>query len=70
MAMALLFMLEERTALPGHLPLLSCADIQLLLARLLPRRDRHPDELIRQLEVRHHKRQAFIDPSYATQAAT
>ena len=69
-AMALLFMLEERAALREHLPLLSCADIEQLLARFLPRRDRHPDELIRQLEVRHRKRQASIDYAYAKQAAT
>jgi len=68
-AMALLFMLEERTALREHLPLLSCADIEQLLARFLPRRDRHPDELIRQLEARHRKRQTSIDSAYAKQTA-
>ncbi len=67
--MALLFMLEERTALREHPPLLSCADIEQLLARFLPRRDRHPDKLIRQLEVRYRKRQASIDSAYANQAA-
>jgi SRSO17 transposase len=67
-AMALLFMLEERLALREHLPLLSCADIEGLLANFLPRRDRDRDELLRQLETRHQRRQASIDSAYAKQA--
>jgi hypothetical protein len=48
-------------------PLLSCSDITTLLARFLPRRDIHPDEVIRQLEVRHKKRQAAIENAFQNQ---
>ena len=67
-AMALLFMLEERTTLREQLPLLSCGDIEGLLANFLPRRDRNRDELLRQLDTRHRKRQASIDSAYAKQS--
>ena len=66
-AMALLFMLEERLALHEHLPLLSCADITRLLAEILPRRDVSVEEVIRQMQVRHAKRQAAIDYAYEKQ---
>jgi SRSO17 transposase len=59
--MAMLFMLNERHLHKEAHPLLSCSDITTLLARFLPRRDSHPDEIIRQLEIRHKKRQAAID---------
>jgi len=67
-AMALLFMLEERMRQQSSYPLLSCADIQRLLAGFLPRRDLTQEELIRQMEVRHRKRQAAIDAAYRKQA--
>jgi hypothetical protein len=55
--MAMLFMTQQRmTASPG-LPLLSCYDIRILLARFLPRRDLDPEELLRQMRKRHQKRQ-------------
>jgi len=60
-AMAMLFMLEERFLQRVVYPLLTCSDIETLLARFLPRRNRDPEELIRQMEVRHKKRQASID---------
>jgi SRSO17 transposase len=66
-AMAMLFMLEERQLQKADYPLLSCADIEGLLAQFLPRRNRDPDELIRQMEVRHRKRQASIDSAYRKQ---
>lgn len=66
-SMAMLFMLQERTLQQATYPLLSCADIECLLARFLPRRDLDPDEVIRQMEVRHRKRQASIDSAYRKQ---
>jgi SRSO17 transposase len=65
--MAMLFMLKERVEHQEDYPLLSCADIETLLAHFLPRRDVGIDEVIRQLEVRHQKRQASIDSAYAKQ---
>ena len=65
--MAMLFMLKERIMQEETYPLLSCSDITTLLARFLPRRDIHPDEVIRQLEVRHEKRQAAIENAFKNQ---
>jgi hypothetical protein len=66
-AMALLFMLEERLTLHEHLPLLSGADITRLLAEVLPRRNRTLEELIQHMQIHHGKRQASIDAAYAKQ---
>ena len=66
-AMAMLFLLEERLRQYPEYPLLSCSDIVRLLAEFLPRRDRTGEELIRQMEVRHRKRQASIDAAYRKQ---
>ena len=65
--MAMLFMLKERIEQQEEYPLLSCADIETLLAHFLPRRDVGVDEVIRQMEFRHQKRQAAIDFAYAKQ---
>jgi SRSO17 transposase len=65
--MAMLFMLKERTASRDTYPLLSCADVETLLAHVLPRRDVDLEEVVRQLEVRHQRRQASIDSAYAKQ---
>jgi SRSO17 transposase len=65
--MAMLFMLQERLLQQDAYPLLSCGDIECLLARFLPRRDQDPDELIRQMEERHRKRQRSIDSAYRQQ---
>ncbi len=65
--MAMLFMLKERIEYREDYPLLSCADIETLLAHFLPRRDVGVDEVIRQMAVRHQKRQASIDFAYAQQ---
>lgn len=65
--MAMLFMLKERIEHQDEHPLLSCADIETLLAHFLPRRDVGAEEVIRQMEVRHRKRQASIDFAYAKQ---
>ncbi len=66
-AMTMLFMLKERLLQQDDHPLLSCADIECLLAHFLPRRDRTRDEVIRQMEVRHKKRQKSIDSAYRIQ---
>jgi SRSO17 transposase len=59
--MAMLFMLERRLSNKDEYPLLSCSDIQTLLKHFLPRRDVTVDEVLRQMEVRHRKRQSSID---------
>ena len=65
--MAMLVMLKERTASRDTCPLLSCADVETLLAHVLPRRDVALEEVIRQLEVRHRRRQASVDSAYGKQ---
>ena len=65
--MAMLFMLKQRIEHQNDLPLLSCADIETLLAHFLPRRDVGVEEVIRQMEVRHQTRQASINFAYAKQ---
>ena len=59
--MAMLFQLEERQLQRPTYPLLSGRDIRALLTQFLPRRDTTLEERLRQMEVRHRKRQAAID---------
>lgn len=59
--MAMLFMLNERINHKDTYPLLSCADIEELLAHFLPRRDVTKEEVIFQLEQRHLQRQKAIN---------
>jgi SRSO17 transposase len=59
--MAMLFMLSERIHHKDTHPLLSCADIEELLAHFLPRRDVSEEEVILQLEHRHKQRQKAIE---------
>ena len=59
--MAMLFMLEERMIQKEDYPLLSCADIENLLARFLPRRDLDKEEVIRQVEASHRRRKRAIE---------
>ncbi len=65
--MALLFTLEERLFHHQTRPLLSGADIRALLNHFLPRRDTSLDEVIRQMERRHRKRQSATDSAYRRQ---
>lgn len=65
--LAMLFLLEQRLNNHAKIPLLSCADITIFLKAVLPRRDITVEELIRQLEIRHKKRQLSIDAAYAKQ---
>jgi len=58
--MAMLFMLSEKIYHEDTYPLLSCGDIEDLLARFLPRRDVSEEEVIFQLEQRHKQRQKAI----------
>jgi SRSO17 transposase len=59
--MAMLFMLSERIQHKDTYPLLSCADIEALLAHFLPRRDVTEEEVIFQLEQRHKQRHKAIE---------
>ena len=59
----MLFMLEERLLNQKEYPLLSCADVRLLLGQFLPRRDVTAQEVMQQIMVRHRKRQAGIGSS-------
>ena len=65
--MAMLFMLEEKLLHKQSRPLLSCSDIEILLARFLPRRDVTKVEVIRQMEARHKARQKAIESAYRRQ---
>ena len=69
MRMGRVVTLKERIEHEEDCPLLSCADIETLLAHFLPRRDTGVDEVIRQMEERHRKRRASIDFAYAKQWA-
>lgn len=66
--MAMLFMLETRLSHKDDYPLLSCSDIETLLAHFLPRRDVTIEEVLRQMEIRHKKRQSSIESARRKQA--
>jgi SRSO17 transposase len=66
--MAMLFMLEMRRYHKEDYPLLSCSDIEVLLAHFLPRRDTTVEEVLRQMKIRHKKRQSSIDSAMRRQA--
>jgi SRSO17 transposase len=59
--MAAHFMLRTRLRNAEVYPLLSCYDIQVLLAKTLPDRRADPEELFRQMMFRHQQRQDSID---------
>jgi SRSO17 transposase len=59
--MAMMFMLSERIYHKDTYPLLSCADIEELLAHFLPRRDVTEEDVIFQLEQRHLQRQEAME---------
>lgn len=65
--MSMLFMLEEKLSQKEEHPLLSCSDIEVLLAHFLPRRDATVAEVIRQMKARHRARQKAIDSAYRQQ---
>ena len=59
--MAMQFMLQERLDHQDTHPLLSCYDIQILLATTLPDRRTNREEVLRQMQIRHQQRQELID---------
>ena len=65
--MAMLFMLEQRLLCKEFDPLTSCTDIVAILSFFLPKRAITADEVFRQMEVRHKKRQASIEAAYRKQ---
>ncbi|EQD42370.1 IS4 family transposase [mine drainage metagenome] len=68
--MAMLFMLQERLEHGNSHPLLSCYDIQILLATTLPDRRASQEEVMRQLHIRHQQRQALIHAASLTHGAS
>ena len=68
-SMAMLFMAEERERHKQDFPPLSCNDVETLLRTTLPRRDVSHDEVVRQMEKRHRRRQASIDSAFNQQHA-
>jgi len=65
--MAMLFLLEQRLLYKRDIPLLSCFDIVCILSFLLPQRAFTTDEVFRQMEIRHKRRQSAIDSAYRKQ---
>ncbi len=59
--MSMRFMLQERQIQADDLPLLSCADIEALLAYFLPKKNASKNEIFRQLKYRHQQRQQAIE---------
>lgn len=62
--MAMLFMWEEKFLHQENYPLLSSSDIRQLLILFLPKRDMTFEEVLRQMEHRHRKRQSSIDSAH------
>lgn len=68
--LAMLFLLQERVCHERTHPLLSCRDIMVLLSQLLPRRNVSCEEILRQMEQRHRKRQAAVESANRKAAQT
>jgi hypothetical protein len=66
--MAMQFMLQERMRNSDEYPLLSCCNIQVLLARTLPSRQNNELDVLLLMEERHRKRQAAIDSAKERQS--
>jgi SRSO17 transposase len=64
--MAMQFMLQSRMEHVDAHPLLSCYDIQILLATTLPDRRDSEEEVMRQMQIRHQKRQAGTTSANST----
>lgn len=65
--LAMLFQLRERMMHAEDCPLLSCADVVELLRHFLPVAAVTPEDVLRQLELRHRKRRASMDSASETQ---
>jgi SRSO17 transposase len=59
--MAMVFILSERLHMKEQCPLLSCADIERLLAAFLPRRDASPEQVLSHMNRRHEMRRRAIE---------
>jgi len=59
--MSMLFMVREKRLHAKELPLLSCADIEELLAEFLPRRSTDKADVLQRIKARHVQRQRAID---------
>jgi SRSO17 transposase len=59
--MAMLFMLTERLQMKDQCPLLSCADVERLLAAFLPRRDASVEQVFSHMTRRHEMRRRAIE---------
>ena len=68
--LAMLFLFEVRRDHKQDLSLLSCHDVVEVLRVLLPRANLSYEEVFRQLQERHRRRQASIDSAYAKQRRT
>lgn len=68
--LAMLFLFEVRREHKQDLSLLSCHDVVEVLRVLLPRANVTYEEVFRQLQERHRRRQASIDSAYAKQRRT
>ncbi len=68
--LAMLFLFEVRRDHKQDLSLLSCHDVVEVLRVLLPRANVSYEEVFRQLQERHRRRQASIDSAYAKQRRT
>jgi SRSO17 transposase len=65
--MVLLFMLQQRQKHHATHPKLSCADLKILLAHILPNRNASLEEVLRLMEQRHRRRKAATDSAYRQQ---
>jgi SRSO17 transposase len=68
--MAMQFMLQSRIEHVDAHPFLSCYDIQILLATTLPDRRYSQEEVMRQMQIRHQKRQAAMASANPTHTST
>jgi hypothetical protein len=68
--MAMLFMLTERLQMKEQCPLLSCADIEKLLAAFLPRRDASVEQVFSHMKRRHEMRRRAIESHAKRNAQT
>lgn len=65
--MAMTFLLQERIAHLSDLPLLSCRDVTSVLEQAIRGRQMTPEDIARQMERRHRRRQQAIDSAYSRQ---
>jgi hypothetical protein len=68
--LTMLFLLEQRLYHKSDISMMSSADVMSLLNHFLPRRDITEDEVIRQMEVRHRKRESATKSAYKKQSLT